>query len=228
MHPPCNRHAPAMHPPCTRQVLKAEKHNSETAVIGIKREIMLLSLIAHPNIISVLATGQHDNQPFVVVDRLPHILSSILPAAADAVPVWVRRREKRRWPLARGLRYGRQLALALAHCHDTAFPGFRVLHRDVKPKNIGVTSDDTLVLFDFGLASVWRIDVQAGCEESRPLTGQTGSLRYMAPEVALSRPYSHKAEGESVANRGTRPRRALRARKPATLPPATRDPPARQ
>jgi serine/threonine protein kinase len=30
--------------------------------------------------------------------------------------------------------------------------------------------------------------------ETRQLTGNTGSLRYMAPEVALAKPYSHKAE----------------------------------
>ena len=28
----------------------------------------------------------------------------------------------------------------------------------------------------------------------REATGQTGSMRYMAPEVALNKPYSHRAE----------------------------------
>jgi serine/threonine protein kinase len=50
------------------------------------------------------------------------------------------------------------------------------------------------VLFDFGLASIWRINTDEGVCESRPLTGETGALRYMAPEVALSKPYNHKAE----------------------------------
>jgi serine/threonine protein kinase len=58
-------------------------------------------------------------------------------------------------------------------------------------------SDDTLVLFDFGLASRWALDgteSSADSLETRPLTGQTGSTRYMAPEVALSKPYNGKAE----------------------------------
>ena len=33
-----------------------------------------------------------------------------------------------------------QLARALAYCHDEAIPGYRLLHRDVKPTNIGVAS----------------------------------------------------------------------------------------
>ena len=72
-----------------------------------------------------------------------------------------------------------------------------MLHRDIKPNNIGFLPDGRLVLFDFGLAKLWRID--GDDTQTRRLTGQTGSLRYMAPEVALSQPYNHKAEVFSFA-----------------------------
>jgi len=49
------------------------------------------------------------------------------------------------------------------------------------------------VLADFGLLSLWKKDAEDDAAV-RPLTGMTGSLRYMAPEVALSQPYNHKAE----------------------------------
>ena len=51
------------------KVLKADKHGSETAVRGLKREIMLLSLIEHPNTMRAIGLGQHDNQPFMVMPR---------------------------------------------------------------------------------------------------------------------------------------------------------------
>ena len=85
--------------------------------------------------------------------------------------------------------------MALRYCHEEAIPGYRILHRDLKPTNIGFMADGRLVLFDFGLAKLYRISEGAESnDEARPFTGKIGALRYMAPEVALCRPYSHKAE----------------------------------
>jgi len=98
-------------------------------------------------------------------------------------------------PLRRALKVALQLAEALDYCHSGCFHGLRVLHRDLKPNNIGFLADGRLALFDFGLAKLWRVGPDdGGGAEVRPLTGNTGSLRYMAPEVALSKAYSHRAE----------------------------------
>ena len=199
--------SPAPSPPTAvvalRQVavkmLKPAKQENRSAVGGLKREIMLMTLMVHPNILSAHALGQHEGKPFMVVELLSSVLSNDLPTGAETVPFWVRWREVSRWPLARGLRCGVQLCSALKYCHDDAFPGYRILHRDVKPNNIGFLSDGRLVLFDFGLASLWEKKGDRTDDEPRDLTGETGSLRYMAPEVALSRPYSHKSEVFSFA-----------------------------
>ena len=45
------------------------------------------------------------------------------------------------------------------------------------------------------LAALLQVDSAASDDERRKLTGLTGSLRYMAPEVALQVPYNHKAWG---------------------------------
>ena len=125
-----------------------------------------------------------------------------MPRDASVTPFWVRWRELREWPQSRSLKYSTELAKALRYCHHEAFPGVRVLHRDIKPSNIGLLADDTLVLFDFGLASLWSTDNDAGVydDTARKLTGETGSLRYMSPEVARSRPYNYKAEVFSYAS----------------------------
>ena len=68
------------------------------------------------------------------------------------------------WTLARALNAGVQLATALSHCHVSAIPGYRVIHRDVQPANIGFMAPPAgspdkagrLVLFDFGLTCLWK------------------------------------------------------------------------
>jgi serine/threonine protein kinase len=76
-------------------------------------------------------------------------------------------------------------AMEFLHCH-------KVIYRDLKPHNVGFDSDDTVKLFDFGLARVHA-------EGARLLTGFTGSARYMAPEVARSESYSFPADVHAYA-----------------------------
>ena len=185
------------------KMLKKEKGQSLPAVQGLKREIMVMTLMDHPNVLKAYALGQHEGQPLMILELLSRTLTSELPRAPDTVPFWVRWREVKRWPLSRSLHCAVQLARALKYCHDDVFPGHRILHRDVKPNNIGFVHDpadpDHLVLFDFGLASLWEKKGDPSDTLARNLTGETGSLRYMAPEVANSKPYCPKAEVYSFA-----------------------------
>ena len=49
-------------------------------------------------------------------------------------------------------------------------------------------------IFDFGLAKELDPSLRHGCTEFYELSGNTGSLRYMAPEVARSEPYNLTAD----------------------------------
>jgi len=157
----------------------------------LQREIAILSRLKHPNIIRMVAHGTgKDGAPFCCLEMFSQPLSALLPTSTG---VLAHKWEARQWPLARGLSVGLQLARALRHCHDEFLPGYRLFHRDIKPNNVGVFADGRVVLADFGLLALWEKDA-ADDDAARQLTGMTGSLRYMAPEVALSQPYNHKAE----------------------------------
>jgi serine/threonine protein kinase len=182
------------------KMLKPEQRNNPTAVKDLLSEGALMMAMQHPNVLGAVAHGLDDyGLPFVVIEMLATVLSAELPKLDDSVPIWTRQAQVKKWPLTRALRTGLELAEALHYCHTevatSVFPGCRILHRDLKPNNIGFLPDGRLALFDFGLAKLWRISADdLDGNETRPFTGNTGSLRYMAPEVALSKPYSHKAE----------------------------------
>lgn len=91
------------------------------------------------------------------------------------------------------LRCGRSIASAMHYCHEQAIPKSVVLHRDLKPDNIGFSLDGTVKLIDFGLARLLE-NADAKSDEVYAMSGETGSLRYMAPEVAEGLPYNHKAD----------------------------------
>ena len=74
--------------------------------------------------------------------------------------------------------YVSQLASALQYAHDR-----RVIHRDVKPENVLLRADGTLVLSDFGIAKV--------LEQSSFVSLQAqaaGTPAYMSPEQSRGKP----------------------------------------
>ena len=67
----------------------------------------------------------------------------------------------------------------------------------MKPENIGFTAEKQLKLFDFGLAACVRRRnslLSNGINDSYVMTGCTGTVAYMAPEVALRKPYNEKVD----------------------------------
>ena len=96
-------------------------------------------------------------------------------------------------PQARRLSWCRQLFSALACLHSN-----KMVHRDVKPANVMVTKDLTTVkLVDYGLCR----EIRDGDDNTKctVMTGQTGSFRYMAPEVVLESEYGLEVDIYSAA-----------------------------
>ena len=72
-----------------------------------------------------------------------------------------------------------------------------VSHADLKPQNIGFAEDGQLKLFDFGLAACVKKKKLAS--DAYQMSGHTGTLVYMAPEVYLNQPYNEKVDVYSYA-----------------------------
>jgi len=94
-----------------------------------------------------------------------------------------------------------QLGDAIAYLHSR-----NVLHRDLKPDNIGFDIHGDLKVFDFDIARVCPITADDNSksknrneDETFLMTQKVGSPRYMSPECARREPYNMKADVYSHA-----------------------------
>ncbi|KAG0461046.1 hypothetical protein HPP92_021343, partial [Vanilla planifolia] len=74
------------------------------------------------------------------------------------------------------------LARGLSYLHSK-----KIVHRDVKTENMLLDKTRTLKIADFGVA---RVEAQNPYD----MTGETGTLGYMAPEVLNGNPYNRKCD----------------------------------
>jgi len=111
-----------------------------------------------------------------------------------------RKGDKRREFLMERLSVGLGIAKALAYLHHR-----RMIHRDLKPANIGFALDGhTPILFDMGLCRTMPSSNSTYCtntnnssdstEQYFEMSGKTGTVRYMSPEVRNAQPYNEKAD----------------------------------
>eukprot|EP00537_Pseudo-nitzschia_pungens_P013812 CAMPEP_0172390236 /NCGR_PEP_ID=MMETSP1061-20121228/6919_1 /TAXON_ID=37318 /ORGANISM="Pseudo-nitzschia pungens, Strain cf. pungens" /LENGTH=951 /DNA_ID=CAMNT_0013120545 /DNA_START=293 /DNA_END=3148 /DNA_ORIENTATION=- len=102
------------------------------------------------------------------------------------LPPTVDPEEARFWTLRMNLLI--DLCSAVAFLHSQ-----KVLHRDLKPDNVGFDRTGTLKVFDFDVARVLPPHQQEPNQLFR-LTKKVGSPRYMSPEVARGEPYNESAD----------------------------------
>lgn len=155
------------------------------------------SMLNHNNIVELLGTGlTSEGNRFLVLESLTGgTLSQMLRSNnrngnKGFGRFWRKKKEMSSFYL---LKSARSLAAALQYMHEQAVPNCMLLHRDLKPDNICFAQDGTVKLLDFGFARILE-NTNSKSQEAYDLTGETGSLRYMAPEVAKGQPYSHKVD----------------------------------
>ena len=170
------------------KLIKADRVASPMAVAEFQTEASILSRLEHPHIVKLLGSGKYPRR-FLILELLDGgSLSHSLGLRAGSN----NRITKRKFSYLETLQLARSLASALDYLHNQWQSSIHVIHRDLKPDNIGFTADGNLKLFDFGLCACVR--THGDRRDQYRLTGNTGTLRYMAPEVALGRQYNSSVD----------------------------------
>jgi len=126
-----------------------------------EQEARAIAALNHPNICQI-----HDVGP-------DYLVMEYVEGASPRGPL----------PAQEAFRLGVQIAEALAEAH-----GKRILHRDLKPGNILVSSKGVAKLLDFGLAKLMADDGDAGT------TAVMGTPLYMSPEQIEGRPLDERSD----------------------------------
>lgn len=172
-----------------------ESSNRIEACIDLKNEARYLSRLSHPNIIEIYGFGQKDGnllEPFLLFERINCTLQTQCRDWKEVHKGMKRRsalnKNKRAFLWNERLDVAKDLAHAMAYLHR-----FNIVFRDMKPENCGFDMNGVLKLFDFGLATRLTSDKRIALNQYN-LTGNTGTRRYMAPEVYQCMPYGKPAD----------------------------------
>ncbi|APZ92058.1 bifunctional serine/threonine-protein kinase/formylglycine-generating enzyme family protein [Fuerstiella marisgermanici] len=143
-------------------------------VARFEREMSAVGLLSHPNIVQAFDAGEVDGIPYLVMEHLDgEDLHQVLKKQSSGIHLSAEDSDE--LSVVMICRHIRDVALALQAAHEKG-----LVHRDVKPSNVMLTSDGTVKLLDLGLASVQVDDFTDGAITD--VLTIMGSLDYMAPE----------------------------------------------
>ena len=147
------------------KILDKEKINDEADIERIRREIHILSILRHPNIVQLYETINSDNTIYIIMEYI------------EGKDLFQYIYSMQHLTEYKSSQLFRQLISCLEYIHKLG-----IVHRDIKPENILLNKNKKILkLVDFGLGNTYKKDelIKTAC----------GSPCYAAPEMISGKDY---------------------------------------
>jgi serine/threonine protein kinase len=152
---------------------------------ALEREAELHRAVKHANVVDVYGAGMVGEEPYLALEYVDGVDLYRLLRRAES--------EQRRFPPGLAAHIAREVAEALTAVHgarDNEGNVLHIVHRDVTPSNILLSSDGSVKLGDFGIA---RFE-----HRMKPTQHSGGGLKgkfgYLSPEQVAGEPSDHRAD----------------------------------
>ncbi|NXP03415.1 NEK3 kinase, partial [Thinocorus orbignyianus] len=145
---------------------------SSSDVENSRKEAVLLAKMKHPNIVAYKESFEADGHLCIVMEYCDD---------GDLMQK-IKNQGQNLFPEDTILHWFVQMCLGVKHIHDK-----RVLHRDIKSKNVFLTQSGKVKLGDFGSARLLAHPVSYACT-------YVGTPYYVPPEIWESMPYNNKSD----------------------------------
>ncbi|WCJ23835.1 Protein kinase superfamily protein [Euphorbia peplus] len=158
---------------------------------SFKQEVAVWHKLDHPNVTKFIGASMGTTNLKISLKN-PNDNPTSLPARACCVVVeylaggtlkkYLIRNRRKKLAFKAVIELALDLSRGLSYLHSQ-----KIVHRDVKTENMLLDTRRNLKIADFGVA---RVEAQ----NPRDMTGETGTLGYMAPEVLDGKPYNRSCD----------------------------------
>jgi serine/threonine-protein kinase len=151
------------------KILLPDSQGIADAEKKLLREARSASALNDPHICIIHEVGEAGGHHFIVMELVEGRPLNLLIPPEGLRPDLV-------------VRYGAQIAAALAHAHDRS-----IIHRDIKTANVVITPSGQVKVLDFGLARLYGgrelADATRSAQSATNASAVVGTLSYIAPEI---------------------------------------------
>ncbi|XP_044480260.1 serine/threonine-protein kinase STY46-like isoform X2 [Mangifera indica] len=151
------------------KVLTAE-HLKENMQREFAQEVYIMRKLRHKNVVQFIGACTRPPRMCIVTEFM-----------SGGSMYDLLQKQKGGFKLPSLLRIGIDVSMGMNYLHQN-----NIIHRDLKAANLLMDEHGVVKVADFGVA---RVQVQSGV-----MTAETGTYRWMAPEVIEHKPYDHKAD----------------------------------